>query len=136
MSKYITKQRKALISFLSNHTDEQLSANQIADGLKNDNISLSAVYRNLIELEAEGKVRRCANNKLREVLYQYIDADCCKNCLHLSCKMCGKTYHMDNRGANQLIKNVALSEMFEIDKSDTVLYGICKLCKNRCEGNI
>ena len=58
MSKYITKQRKLLLSFLENHVDSQLSTSQIANELKDDSISVSSVYRNLSDLELEGKVRR------------------------------------------------------------------------------
>ena len=58
MSRYSTKQRKSLLAYLSAHPDELLSTRQIADALQHEKISLSAVYRNLSELEAEEKVRR------------------------------------------------------------------------------
>ena len=47
MAKYLTKQRGRLIEYLSSHTDEQITARQIADALTADEISVSAVYRNL-----------------------------------------------------------------------------------------
>ena len=34
-------------------------------------------------------------------------------------------------GADMLIKNVALAEEFAVDKSNTVLYGICKACQKK-----
>ncbi len=37
-------------------------------------ISLSAVYRNLVQLEAEEKVRRSAKSGSHEAFYQYLDA--------------------------------------------------------------
>lgn len=55
MSSYSTRQRKALLAYLSRHPDELLSARQIADALADEKISLSAVYRNLAQLEAEEK---------------------------------------------------------------------------------
>ena len=51
MAKYLTRQRKRLLEYLSEHTDEQMTARQIADALTADNISISAVYRNLSALE-------------------------------------------------------------------------------------
>ncbi len=54
MAKYLTRQRKRLLEYLSEHTDEQMSARQIADALATDEISVSAVYRNLSALEEEG----------------------------------------------------------------------------------
>ena len=33
MAKYVTKQRRQLLDYLSRHTDEQMTARQIADAL-------------------------------------------------------------------------------------------------------
>lgn len=65
MSSYSTQQRKALLAYLSRHPDELLSARQIADALADEKISLSAVYRNLAQLEAEEKVRRSSKSGTR-----------------------------------------------------------------------
>ena len=60
MHSYSTRQRKVLLSYLSQHPDELLSARQIEDALADKKISLSAVYRNLAQghLEAESRVIR------------------------------------------------------------------------------
>ena len=131
MPKYMTKQRKALLNYLSMHADERLSAKQIEDALKSEGISISAVYRNLSELEREGKVRRVNNSGSREVFYQYTDGAHCKDCLHLSCEKCGKTYHMNSAVAQTLIENLAQSDEFTIDKANTVLYGVCGDCRKK-----
>ncbi len=128
MSKYMTKQREALLEFLRSHIDESFSAKQIADALKSEQISVSAVYRNLSALEAEGKLRRVVSGNGREVNYQYSDDEGCRECLHMSCKKCGKTFHMSADGAALLIGNVAMRENFRIDKVETVLYGVCENC--------
>ena len=127
----MTKQRKALLSYLSMHADERLSAKQLEDALKIEGISISAVYRNLSELEREGKVRRVNNSGSREVFYQYTDGAHCKDCLHLSCEKCGKTYHMNSAVAQTLIENLAQSDEFTIDKANTVLYGVCGDCRKK-----
>ncbi len=129
MSKYVTNQRKILLQYLSHHTDEPLSARKIADELESENISISAVYRNLSELEKEGKLRRASKSGSREVFYQYTAAEECKECLHLSCTECGKTYHMSVSNAELIAKSIAKNDMFDIDKSETVIYGVCKGCK-------
>ena len=128
MSKYVTKQRKLLTEYLSQHTDESLSAGQIAEALAGE-ISKSAVYRNLAELEAEGKLRRVAGGGGREVVYQYSDGSGCKGCLHLSCKLCGKTVHMEKQVADALVSRVAESDDFAIDRGETVIYGVCSSCR-------
>lgn len=130
MPKYMTKQRKILTEYLSSRTDESISANQIAEALA-DKISKSAVYRNLADMEAEGKLRRVATKGSREIIYQYVDEEKCHDCLHLSCKNCGKTYHMENTAAEKIINSVMKNEDFDIDKERTVLYGICKDCKKQ-----
>ena len=85
MSGYNTKQRRALLTFLGEHPDELLTARQMADALAEKQISLSAVYRNLAQLEAEEKVRRSAKSGSHEAFYQYLDAKGCKGALHMSC---------------------------------------------------
>ena len=127
----MTKQRKALLNYLSMHADERLSAKQLEDALKSEGISISAVYRNISELEREGKVRRVNNSGSREVFYQYTDGAHCKDCLHLSCEKCGKTYHMNSAVAQTLIENLAQSDEFTIDKANTVLYGVCGDCRKK-----
>lgn len=130
MPKYMTKQRKLMIEYLSEHTDESISANQIAEALA-DKISKSAVYRNLADMELEGKLRRVAETNSREVIYQYADGEKCHDCLHLNCKKCGKSYHMNTEAADSLAESLSINENFIIDKERTVLYGICKNCQEK-----
>lgn len=130
MPKYMTRQRRALLSYLSGHADELLSVQEIADALEAEDVSRSAVYRNVAELEAEGKLRRDRGGDAREVYYRYVGAEDCKGSLHLSCKKCGRTFHMDSGGADALTQAVERAEGFAVDKSDTVLYGVCAMCKD------
>ena len=129
MAKYLTRQRKQLLAYLAAHTDEQMTARQIADALAADQISISAVYRNLAALEEEGLLKRSVREGTREVFYQYIAAEECKNSLHLSCRICGKSIHLGRTDAEQLIQNTLKTTGFQIDKSETILYGICEDCR-------
>ena len=43
MAKYLTRQRKQLLHFLSEHTDEQMTARQIADALQGNPISMKKI---------------------------------------------------------------------------------------------
>ncbi|MDO4280754.1 MAG: transcriptional repressor [Peptococcaceae bacterium] len=129
MPKYMTKQRKLLTEYLRHHPDECISARAIADALQNDGISLSAVYRNLAALEAEGKVRRTKQAGASEVLYQYLDVDTCRNVLHLTCTVCGKTFHMPEAHYETIKEFLAKNEQFLLNESETVLYGICADCQ-------
>ncbi|MBQ9392660.1 MAG: transcriptional repressor [Oscillospiraceae bacterium] len=129
MPKYVTRQRRSLLGYLACHADESLSAQQIADELSESGVSVSSVYRNLQELETEGKVRRVTRPGSRETYYQYAAAEGCRACLHLSCKKCGKTFHMGMLTADALVNRVAQEERFQIDREDTVIYGVCGNCR-------
>ena len=129
MSKYMTRQRGVLLSYLSAHTDELLSAQTIGDALAAEAVSLSSVYRNLADLEAEGKVRRSTKGSAREIYYLYIGAETCRGCLHMSCTRCGRTFHMGAQGAEQLAAVISDTEGFALDKGETVLYGVCGTCQ-------
>ena len=129
MAKYVTKQRRQLLDYLSRHTDEQMTARQIADALTQENISLSAVYRNLSDLEADGLLKRSVREGTRDVFYQYIAAEECKDSLHLSCRVCGKSIHLGEKEAEQLLHSTFESTGFQIDKTETILYGICADCR-------
>jgi len=131
MAKYMTLQRKKLLMFLKENHDRQLSAAEIAEELKGEDISLSAVYRNLSELEADGLVSRFVKEGCREFFYQYIAVEQCKNCIHLTCTKCGAVSHMDNTAATEMISAIRKTAGFNINKSKTVVYGVC----NKCEVN-
>lgn len=128
MPKYMTKQRRALIDFLSSHTDEQFTARQIADALSGDGVSVSAVYRNLADMELDSTVKRCAKGGSREVYYQYTAAEKCSGCLHMTCRICGKTAHMNPRTAGILLAQAEMNDGFFIDMAETVIYGVCARC--------
>ncbi len=128
MAKYLTKQRKLLLDYLSAHTDETLSAHKVAEDLSDKGISTSAVYRNLSLMEQDGQVRKVGMSDTKEAYYQYIDAKRCRECLHLSCIKCGRTFHLEDDITAQLLKMVARDEQFQISKTHTILYGICKSC--------
>lgn len=128
MSKYMTKQRKLLLEYLERHPDELLSAHQIAEDLTDEKISVSAIYRNFADLEAEGKVRRASRNGKRKVYFQYTAAKHCKENLHLSCQKCGKSYHLNSKLADVITQGLATTEEFKISIANTVIYGICSSC--------
>lgn len=125
---YSTEQRNTLFSFLRNNPDKMFSAKQIEAELEGKNISRSAVYRNLAELEADEKIRRCSKSGSREVFYQYFDTQSCKNHIHLSCTKCGKIFHLETNVAEKLVLDLEKNEGFEINKSESTLYGTCKEC--------
>lgn len=126
MQAYMTQPRKRLLNYLHSHADEDLTAAKIAEELPE--ISVSAVYRNLAALEKDGAVRKVAKNGTREVFYQYRKAEACRDHLHLSCKKCGKTFHMNEAETEALLDAITRVDGFTVDREATVLYGICEQC--------
>ena len=126
---YQTEQRKILLDFFNKNKDKIFSAEEISNKLKNENISVSAVYRNLSDLEKSGKVRKTAKNGDRKSYYQFVDCDSCKGHLHMSCKKCGQTLHLGEEETNLIMNNLMKNAKFCIDKDSTVLYGLCEKCE-------
>lgn len=129
MVKYQTKQRKLIMDYFQSNTDIDISAKDIEVALKNQSISISAIYRNLSALESDGKIMRVTKHGSNEQYYRFTDCDECRTKLHLSCTKCGKTFHMDAKSADNLISSVAESDGFSVDKTETVLFGVCRRCK-------
>ncbi|MBR7077942.1 MAG: transcriptional repressor [Clostridia bacterium] len=117
-----------MTDFLASHPDSLLSADEITDALEASGISRSAVYRNLAALEADGKIRRASKEGDRRVYFQYLDVEDCKDAIHLFCKKCGRTIHMETSAAEALVKTIEGSQSFTLDKTETVLYGTCGEC--------
>lgn len=129
MKNYRTQQRTLLLDYLHAHTDENLSTADILEAMSGSGISKSAVYRNLSSLESEGKLRRVSRPGDRRAYYQYVDDDECRGQIHISCIRCGRTVHASANVCDRLQKNLESEDSFEIDRSETVIYGICKECR-------
>ena len=119
---YSTEQRNILLTYLQTNPDTVFSAKQIAQSLADKNISRSAVYRNLAQLESEQKIKRVVKNGSRETYYQFYDTTACRNHIHLSCTKCGKIFHMEGNDADRLSQMLDGNEGFELNKSETVIY--------------
>ena len=125
---YNTEQRTVLLTFLTEHPDRTFSAKEIAEALAGKNISKSAVYRNVAELEAEQKIKRVSKAGSREAFYQFFDNSACKSHIHLSCTKCGKIFHMEHEQTERLVSELESSDGFEVSVGETTLYGVCRQC--------
>ena len=128
MARYMTDQRRELLDFFKMHPDVAFSAKEIAEQLP-DEISLSAVYRNLSWLEKSGEISRSTKEGCREIFYSYVAAESCHGCLHLTCEKCGQTVHMNSVMSEKMIHALNESDGFFVNQKKTVLYGICSKCR-------
>ncbi|MCR5484972.1 MAG: transcriptional repressor [Clostridiales bacterium] len=117
------------MDYLKDHADETLTVDDISRALSSDGVSRSAIYRNLSALESNGAIKRVTRNGTKKIFYQFSGCDDCHGHLHLSCTKCGKTFHMDLAATETLAHDVLRESDFELDKGNTVLYGICSDCK-------
>ena len=129
MPVYKTQTRKMLLDYLQSHADESLSAGKISEDLPE--ISVSAVYRNIAALERDGAVCAVSRTGSRERLYRFAAAEQCRAHLHLSCTRCGRTFHMNAEQTEALVQTVAARDRFLVDRSETVLYGICETYRKK-----
>lgn len=127
MNEYMTRQRRLLYDFLAQRADRRFTAREAADALS-DEISRSAVYRNLAALEREGLITRSVPDGSREIYYQYLRCGDCRERIHLTCTSCGGSFHMEEAHAERLLKTLSEEMGFRLNKTKTVLYGVCEDC--------
>lgn len=127
---YKTTQRTQLHDFLKAHPHSYFTAQQLTEILSDSGaeISISAIYRNLSELTKMGSIKKAVKANSREAYYRYVDSDVCRNEIHISCLMCGKIFHMDATLSSMIQEQLLQKSAFKLDKSKTVISGICKEC--------
>lgn len=128
LAKYMTAQRRKLIAFLEQHPDSEFSAKEIAEGIKDEAISISAVYRNLSELEGDGQVTSVLRDGTRDRYYRCLLSPACRASIHLTCTKCGKTFHLNELDTKNLIESTKSKDSFYISAGKSVLYGLCSDC--------
>lgn len=98
-------------------------------------ISKSAVYRNVAEMEKEGLLCRISEKNRQETLYQYVDPEHCCDIVHLKCETCNNTFHM-NKHVSRLIFNMAMDDYnFKVNAKTALLYGECATCSQKKMNN-
>ena len=125
---YSTKQREILIDYFKLHPDERFTAKEIFEGIADNNISLSAIYRNIARLEKDGILQRFSVPQTNEIAYKYTRDTECENHIHIICTNCGKTIHLEKNQSKNLEKVVLNDYGFNLNKSKTIIYGVCKNC--------
>lgn len=127
---YNTKQKQLILSLLSENSNEQFTCEEIASMLKNNGtpVGKSTVYRYLLKLESEGKVRKFTENS-KSAFFRYIkDIDGCEGHLHLKCLSCGDFVHLSCELMDEVNSHLIKDHHFRIDNSKTILYGLCENC--------
>ena len=128
MSKYKTEQRKILVDYFEHNNHQSLSAQEIFTALDNQDISMSAIYRNLSEMEKEGIVCKVDGDNRQTAYYQYINSKECIGAIHLKCQTCDTTLHLNHNIAQMMMGFTKEEYGFIINPCGAFLYGKCAKC--------
>ena len=133
---YKTRQRDMILNLLKNNTDCHLSADEIANMLKNDGnkVGTTTVYRYLEKLQSEGVVRKYTADK-DKARYSYAEKECREH-FHLKCTMCGAVLCADCDFMSELCGHISTDHGFAVSPSKTVLYGICSKCAENAKAGV
>lgn len=134
MAEYETKQKRILLDFFQAHPDHGFSIEELYAGICEAYSAelvpgKSTVYRLIPKLVSEGLVKRFSGEQGRQFAYQIVSCDACDAHLHLKCNACGSLYHMDHAVSERIMSEVLNRSDFSLDEKETVLFGICKDCK-------
>lgn len=128
-NEYNTKQKQILIDFFSSHSEHQLSAGDVALGVKDKGIGKSTVYRQINNLCVDGTIKRFRGDDGKSVLYQYLGRENhCDSHFHLKCTCCGTLIHLNCDSIMKLKNHIKQEHGFTVNVGDSVIYGICSKC--------
>lgn len=121
---YNTKQKAAVASFFKNHQERCFAPDDVASALPD--VPRSTVYRLISHLTEDGTIRKTGTDG-RKSVYQYQGAECLGH-MHIRCKCCGKTEHLDAASTKDIERIVESSSGF-VALESTVFEGLCKECR-------
>lgn len=126
---YQTKQKNLINNLLSSHSESHYTVEQIINILEEQDtpVSKSTLYRILEQMLENNEVLKYNIDGVS--YYQYIFCDKRNSCVHFKCKTCGKVLHIDNKAVNTFDNRLSKEYGIELDSKKTVLYGLCKNCK-------
>lgn len=131
---YNTRQRRIIEDSLAANKENHLTADDLVDILKKDgqNVSRTTVYRTLEKLVSENKVRKYLFERNESACYQYLEnGNVCHEHFHLKCTECGRLTHLDCKHIENFCSHILGEHGFSVDLSKTVLYGVCRECKEK-----
>lgn len=128
MSTYNTEARQKLLAFLAAHRERAYTVPELVENLRGE-ISSSTIYRLVKALVLEEKIRLLPQKSSPLSLYQYVDQEQCQLHLHLHCTRCGLMIHVDDNISQQVYNEILKRNSFSINRSQTVLLGLCQKCK-------
>lgn len=137
MEKYKTRQRDIVISCLEKNSERALTVDNIVDILKGlgSPVGRTTVYRCLDYLVNCGEVRKFVPEDKSGCTFQLVrgHGECAEH-FHLRCSECGALIHLSCDSMKEAGEHILEHHGFLVDKSKTVLYGLCRDCLEKRGG--
>lgn len=139
MATYRTQQKTDLIDFLKRHAESAFTIDEIVEEMKADPSfenapGKSTVYRLMSKLVEEGTVTCFSKGGGSKATYQIIGGEHCHHHMHMKCTGCGRLLHMSDEDSGKLMKQIRNLSNFDIDLSQTLLFGRCEGCGQNGKG--
>ena len=131
---YKTKQKEQILQYLTSHEGQHVTAQELSRHLEEEGtpVGTATIYRCLDQLVSEGVLRKYTFDSRTCACYEYLPhSHECKRHFHLKCLQCGKLYHVTCEHLSGLEDHILEHHGFQIDQSKTVLYGLCKACREK-----
>ena len=129
---YRSKNREALIAYLSTREGEHVTVSDIHDHFRQTGSSMgvATIYRQLEQLVSEGQMRKYVVESSSAACFEYIGArQGCARFIHCKCGKCGKILHIDQSEIQEMTRLLEERSGFRMDSAQTVLYGVCGDCR-------
>ena len=132
-SKYKTKQRKILLSYLEAMPGVHITASDVCEHFKKQGapIGQSTVYRQLERLVDEGIINKYIIDGNSPACFEYIEKknrDEVVTCFHCKCEKCGKLIHLHCDRIDEMQVHLYTEHQFKLNPMRTVFYGLCDQC--------
>ncbi len=128
---YKTRQRDAILKYLTEHKDSHVTASGIGDYLSRQGtpVGTATIYRQLEKLVEQGVVRKYTVDQNTGACFQFVEHDTkCREHFHLKCEKCGRLIHLECEALSELSEHIRNEHGFFIDPLRTVFYGVCRDC--------
>lgn len=106
--------------------DIPLTASKIYEFLKDDNVTLSTIYRTLATFEKEGIIKKELSSFNKEAIYTLKEIE------HghiLECIRCHKRIYLDYCPFHEANEKIEQKTGFTLEDENHILYGLCSDCK-------
>lgn len=134
---YKTKQRESILQRLKENPNRHITVDELTELMheKGDTVGKTTVYRYLEKLCNDGLVRKYLLPNGDGACYQLCD-ECCAEHFHLKCTVCARLIHTQCSFLSELAEHIKKDHDFEINQTRTVLYGICRDCREKTESEV